>query len=152
MNDTPQQWFGLARTIMQATPFFAALGAEFVAFADGLARAKLAYGPHLVGDPDTGVVHGGVMTTVLDHVGGAAVLTALEVPMAIATLDLRIDYMKPAEPGADILAEARCIRVAHDIAFVRGSAYQADPGDPIALCTGAFMLSRMATMLLPAEG
>ncbi len=81
------------------------------------------------------MIHGGVITTLLDHIGGAAVMASLVAPLPIATLDLRIDYMKPAAPQADIFVEARCVKVTHEIAFVRGSAYQGDADDPIALCT-----------------
>ena len=61
---------------------------------------------------------------------------------AIATLDLRIDYMKPAEPHCDIFIEAECLKVTHEIAFTRGIAYQDSREAPIALSTGAFMLIR----------
>jgi uncharacterized protein (TIGR00369 family) len=106
------------------------------------AMARLPYGPHLVGDPETGVVHGGVITGLLDQTSGGAVMGALREPMPIATLDLRIDYMKPATPGQAIIAECQCVKVTHEIAFVRGSAYHSDPADPIALCTGSFILMR----------
>jgi uncharacterized protein (TIGR00369 family) len=149
-TSTEPAWFGFARQVMQATPFFAEIGAQFLDFGGGVARARLPYDARLVGDPDTGVLHGGAITAVLDHIGGGAVLTALADPAAIATLDLRIDYMKPADPHVEILAEAHCVRVSHEIAFVRGSAYQADPEKPLALFTAAFMLIRGA-LAFPVE-
>jgi acyl-coenzyme A thioesterase PaaI-like protein len=69
-------------------------------------------------------------------------MVKLREPMPIATLDLRIDYMRPAKPHQDIIAECECVRVTHEVAFVRGTAHQGDATDPIALCTGAFMLIR----------
>lgn len=152
MSETTPAWAGHARKMMDKTPFFAAIGGEMLETGNGAARARVPYGQHLVGDPDSGVVHGGVITAVLDHACGAAVMSALRAPMPIATLDLRIDYMKPAAPEADIFVETRCVKVTHEIAFVRGSAYQADPEAPIALCTGAFMLIGAAAMPFPAEG
>jgi acyl-coenzyme A thioesterase PaaI-like protein len=59
---------------------------------------------------------------------------------AIATLDLRIDYMKPATPERDIFAYAECFKVTKNIAFVRGLAYHTDRNDPIATCAATFML------------
>jgi acyl-coenzyme A thioesterase PaaI-like protein len=59
----------------------------------------------------------------------------------IATLDLRIDYMKPATPGRDLLARAECYKVTRNVAFVRGVAYHDDPSDPIATTVATFMLS-----------
>lgn len=144
MADIPENWRERARNAIGLTPFLASIGGEILEMRGGAARARIPYGPTLVGDPDTGVVHGGVVTALLDHMGGAAVMSALQQPMPIATLDLRIDYMKPAAAGADIFAEARCLKVTHEVAFVRGSAYQADPNDPIAICTATFMITRGA--------
>ncbi|MGH6872589.1 MAG: PaaI family thioesterase [Rhizomicrobium sp.] len=127
---------------MNLTPYLAGIGGEMIELSAARARVRLPYGPHLVGDPETGIVHGGVVTGILDHTSGMAVFGKLRQPMPIATLDLRIDYMKPATPGEAIIAEATCLKVTHDIAFVRGAAYHADPADAIALCTGTFILIR----------
>ena len=60
--------------------------------------------------------------------------------MLIATLDLRIDYLKPATPGRDVVARAHCYKLTRDIAFVRGVAFHDDEADPIATSAGTFML------------
>jgi len=80
----------------------------------------------------------------LDHASGQAVYAALDVPEAVATLDLRIDYMRRAEPGRDLFVEAHCYRVTHAIAFVRAVAYDADKDDPVATAQAAFMLNASA--------
>lgn len=118
------------------------MGGEVVQVSREGARSRLPYSQKLIGDPDTGVVHGGVITGLLDHTCGMSVMGALREPIPIATLDLRIDYMKPAVPGEEIIAEAHCLKVGHDVAFVRGSAYQKNANDPVAICTGTFMLMR----------
>ncbi len=125
-----------------STAFFVSLGAEVLEMGKGQARSRLPYAPHLVGDPDTGVVHGGVITAMLDQTCGMAVFSALKEIVPFATLDLRIDYMKPAEPHADIFIQAECLKVTHEVAFTRGIAFQVSPDQPIALSTGAFMLIR----------
>jgi uncharacterized protein (TIGR00369 family) len=142
MTDTPPPWLKLAQSHMNQTAFFAHLGGEVVGFGPGKATMRMPYGPHLVGNPDTGVVHGGVITALLDHTSGAAVMAALNEPISIVTLDLRIDYMKPAAPHEAITAEVTCLKVTREVAFVRGSAYQSSPENIIAICTGAFMLMR----------
>ncbi len=86
------------------------------------------------------MVHGGVITAMLDQACGMAIGSALDTPMAMATLDLRIDYMKPATPGADILIESECLKITHEIAFARARAYHTALEDPIAIATGTFML------------
>ncbi|WP_373852867.1 PaaI family thioesterase [Brevundimonas abyssalis] len=73
----------------------------------------------------------------LDHVGGLAVWVALGEFRPIATLDLRVDYMRAAEPGRDLLARARCYRLTHSIGFVRAFAYESDPDDPVAAAQAA---------------
>jgi uncharacterized protein (TIGR00369 family) len=94
-----------------------------------------------VGNPATGVLHGGAITSLMDACCGAAVFMKLARPTPIATLDLRIDYLQPATPGLDVLARCECFRVSRNVAFVRGIAHHDDPGEPIAAAAGAFMLS-----------
>lgn len=127
---------------MGGTALVQSLGGEVLEIAKGRGRMRLPYAPHLVGDPDTGVVHGGVITAMLDQTCGIAVGSALNEIMPFATLDLRIDYMKPATPHADIFVEAECLKITHEVAFTRGIAYQTSPDEPIALSTGTFMLIR----------
>jgi uncharacterized protein (TIGR00369 family) len=151
MAEPPPNWVKQAARLMGLTPYIEGIGGEVLEIGREHALARLPYGPHLVGDPDSGVVHGGVITGLLDHTSGMAVMGALREPMPIATLDLRIDYMKPATPGEAIVAECHCVKVTHEIAFVRGSAYHGDASDPIALCTGAFILMRGAPSQIPAK-
>ncbi len=141
-SDAPPEWLKHASRLMGQTPFLASIDGEILEVGHKRALTRVPYGPKLIGDPDTGVVHGGVITGLLDHTSGMAVMGVLREPMPIATLDLRIDYMKPAIPGEDIIAECHCLKVGHDVAFVRGAAYQKDARDPVAICTGTFMLMR----------
>ena len=85
--------------------------------APGEAWSSLPYRPVFVGDTATGVLHGGVVTAMLDESCGMAVQLALDGTRAIATLDLRIDYQKPATPGLSIKAHSVCYRVTRSIAF-----------------------------------
>src|SRR5690606_33514114 len=106
------------------------------------ARAELLlpYHPRLIGNPETGVLHGGAISALMDATCGAAVFQALKQPLTIATLDLRIDYLKPAAPGRDVIARAHCYKVTRHVGFVRGVAFLDDEDDPIATCSGTFML------------
>ena len=120
-----------------------ALGIELVSLEPELVL-KAPYRAELVGDPDTGVIAGGVVTTLLDSACGWATAAALKEPTSIATLDLRIDYMRPAEPGRDIFATAHCYKLTRSVAFVRALAYDVDPSDPVAAAQAAFMLDANA--------
>src|SRR5215472_14197711 len=117
-------------------------------FAPGEAWSRLPYRPVFVGDTETGVLHGGVVTAMLDESCGMAVQLALDGTRAIATLDLRIDYQRPATPGLDISAHALCYRVTRSIAFVRATAYQDSEGDPVATATACFMIGANRTNML----
>ncbi len=112
------------------------------------AWSSLPYSPVFVGDTRTGVLHGGVVTAMLDESCGMAVQLALDGNSAIATLDLRIDYQKPATPGLDIRAHAICTRVTRTIAFVRATAYQESEDDPVATATACFMIGANRTNML----
>jgi len=113
--------------------------------APGEAWASLPYRPVFVGDTETGVLHGGVVTALLDESCGMAVQLALDGTRAIATLDLRIDYQKPATPGLDIKAHSHCYRVTRSIAFVRSTAYQESESEPVATATACFMIGANRT-------
>jgi uncharacterized protein (TIGR00369 family) len=116
--------------------------------APGEAWSSLPYRPVFVGDTATGVLHGGVVTAMLDESCGMAVQLALDGTSAIATLDLRIDYQKPATPGLDIKAHSVCYRVTRSIAFVRATAYQESEDDPVATATACFMIGANRTNML----
>ena len=134
-----------ANLITTNPPFGLSLGFEFLDSTDGRLRMRTPYAEHLVGDPDTGVIHGGVITAMLDNACGRAVHLARvsagrDEEGAIATLDLRIDYMSSAEPGKDLYGEAHCYRLTHNVAFVRATAYTESVDKPVASAVGAFML------------
>jgi uncharacterized protein (TIGR00369 family) len=111
--------------------------------------AELPWDERLVGHPDLGIIHGGAATTLLDAAGGAAVYMKLKSPMPIATLDLRIDYLKPASGKGPIRARAECIKVTKNVAFVRASAYQDDPNEALALASATYMISTKGQAVIP---
>ncbi len=133
-----------------AAPHTLALGFDFVRLEqDGAVVLRAPYREAFIGDPATGVLAGGLATALLDHVGGLSVWTALKTYAPIATLDMRVDYMRPAEPGLDLMAQARCYRLTRSIAFVRGLAHDGDPDDPVATMQAAYILSDPAPKAEP---
>ena len=116
--------------------------------APGEVWTSLEYRPVFVGDTETGVIHGGVVTAMLDETCGMAVQLALDGTRSIATLDLRIDYQKPATPGLAIRAHSVCYRVTRSIAFVRATAYQDTEDEPVATATACFMVGANRTNML----
>lgn len=132
----------IARQFIQALPFSRALGMQLTDLGPGTATIRMPWDAHLVGDPATGVLHGGAISALMDTASGASVMSHPAAPVSTATLDLRIDYMRPASPGQTITARAECHHVTRSVAFVRVVAVDDDADRPVAMGTGAFTLDR----------
>lgn len=131
-----------ARQFMEAIPHSRTLGMTLTRLDKGVAEVTMPYDEKLVGDPETGVIHGGAVSALMDTCSGAAVMSHPNSPMGTATIDLRIDYMRAATPGQAILARAECYHVTRSVAFVRATAYDDDRDNPVATATGAFTVER----------
>jgi len=142
--DSGQDPLSRVRAMIQFTPQAVALGIEITQLEPARVWGRVPYRADLVGDPDTGVIAGGVLTTFLDTLCGMAAVAAMETPTTVATIDLRIDYMRPAEPGRDVLAEAHCYKLGRNVAFVRAVAYEDEAHNPIAHAASAFMVNSSA--------
>ena len=123
-------------------PHTEAIGVVVESTTDNKCITRLPYADHLIGDPDTGTIHGGAITAMLDNASGWAIRcnSAIDAESSMATLDLRIEYMRPAEPGVDLIAVAEAHKITRSIAFVRAFAHQGDPADPVASSSATFML------------
>ncbi|TMQ24229.1 MAG: PaaI family thioesterase [Deltaproteobacteria bacterium] len=131
----------LTSAFSRVVPHNQALGIRVIKVSATEALFELPYDAKLVGNPDTGTLHGGAITALLDGCSGAAVFASLTELVPIATLDLRIDYLKPAAPGKSVIGKATCYKMTRNVAFTRAVAYQDDPEDVIAHSVGTFMLS-----------
>ncbi|MFT4792669.1 MAG: hypothetical protein ACJAVR_000094 [Paracoccaceae bacterium] len=141
----------IGQQFIGAIPHTRALGMEFLSINAGVASMRVPYDERLIGDPKTGVLHGGVITALLDSCSGAAVLSHPSGVTGTATIDLRIDYMRPARPGRAVTCRATCYRVTRSVAFVRGEAWDEDEGDLIATCAAAFTVDRRAGIVADAK-
>jgi len=135
----------VAAQFISFLPFAKALDMKVDSIGAGEATISMPYDERLIGDPETGVIHGGAVSALMDTCGGAAVMSHPSVPDATATLDLRIDYMRPATPGQAITAQATCYHVTRTIAFVRAVATDEDSDRPVATATGAFTVMSKAS-------
>lgn len=128
------------QSILEKLPHIQALGLTAIELNRGSCLFEVQYGPHLVGNLESGVIHGGVITTLMDSAGGAAAFTVVPTGATVATLDLRIDYLKQAQPEKSIRGYAECYRQTQHVVFVKGHAYHDSPDDPIAHFVASFMV------------
>jgi len=132
---------------MLMAPHADALGLSLVSIEKGRGVMAAPWREELVGDPETDVIASGVVTALIDHTCGLAINSAIGAPMPIATLDLRIDYLRPAAPRTGVTAEAHAYRLTRTIGFVRAEAWDVDRGDLVATAQAAFMLNTRAQPL-----
>lgn len=102
-------------------------------------RAALAWRADFLGDPIAGLWHTAVGISAADSSCGLAVFLALPGMESIATLDLRMDYLRPAVAGYDLQVEAECYHITRCVAFARATLHQGQRERPVSLCTAAFM-------------
>lgn len=132
----------LARQFIEAIPHARALGLEMVEIEAGKAVISMPWDEKLIGDPKTGVIHGGAVSALLDTCCGAAVMSHPTQPGQTATIDLRIDYMRAATPGQTLVATAECYHVTRSVAFVRATAVDDRTDVPVASASGSFTAER----------
>ena len=118
----PDDHARIAQQFIEAIPHARALGMRVEEIGAGRATISMPWAEHLVGDPRTGVIHGGVVSALMDTCCGAAVMAHPTNPRSTATIDLRIDYMRAATPGQRITARAECYHMTRSVAFLRAVA------------------------------
>ncbi|MFW2588158.1 PaaI family thioesterase [Sagittula sp. SSi028] len=128
----------IAKQFIENIPHSRALGMTITNIGDGTAEITMPYDTRFIGDPETGVIHGGAVSALMDTCSGAAVMSHPRAPAGTATINLRIDYMRPATPGQTITARAECYHITRSVAFIRATALDEDTDRPVATATGAF--------------
>lgn len=129
-------FFKLARAVGHGR----ALGIDLVSAGDDGVELALPWREELVGVPETGVLASGAIVSLLDTCGGTAVWQALGHFQPLATIDLRLDYYRPANRGETVVAHCRCDKITSQIAFVTGIAHVGDAARPVARAAGTYML------------
>ena len=131
----------LTRAFHTFVPLNRAMGMELVTVGEGTATMSLPWDERWLGDPAEGLVHGGVLSTLLDATCGLAAFMALREPAIVATLDLRVDHLRAAEPERALVASAETVRATRQVLFVRGVAHHGDPAAPVAVATATFAVT-----------
>ena len=132
----PARFFELARQVGHGR----ALGMEFGDSGDNWTELTLPWREELVGVPESGILASGAIVSLIDTASGTAVWAALGKFIPLVTIDLRIDYLRPAFRGESITARCECTKLTRRVAFTRGTAHAGDPAKPIAYSAGTFMI------------
>jgi uncharacterized protein (TIGR00369 family) len=148
-SQSPDPRLEAATRFTRGIPHNRDLGMEVVAVGKGSGRMRLPVSEKLVGDPHRNLVFTSVLYSLADSASGLAVGSAIPPREVIATLDLRIDYLRAVPADRDIEAEATCYRLTKQIAFTRCVIHQGNPDDPCAIAVGTFM--RASTPARPAK-
>ncbi|MES2096712.1 MAG: PaaI family thioesterase [Pseudomonadota bacterium] len=116
-----------------------ALGIQYHAHGANWTELALPYSEKLIGNVASGVIASGPILSLMDMATSLGVWMRAGAFVAHATLDLRVDYLRPATPGKTVFGRGECYRLTRSIAFVRGQAHDGDPDDPLAHVAGTFM-------------
>lgn len=128
-----------AQKFIRAIPHSNALGMQIISADQGEVKMQMPYDEKFIGDPATRVIHGGAVFALLDTCCGAAVMTHPASQGSTATIDLRVDYMRPASPDQVITATATCYNITRTVAFVRAVATDERTDKPVAMASGTFV-------------
>lgn len=115
------------------------LGMRYHAHGPDWIELELPYSKDLIGDTSSGVIASGPIVTLMDMAASLAIWRKRGRFVPQATLDLRVDYLRPARPGHAVIGHGECYALKRAISFVRGVAHDGDPDDPIANVAGTFM-------------
>jgi len=137
----------VSKIISEHVPFNKVLGVEVASADPDKPQLRFAMRPELIGNARRGILHGGVISAVLDVTGGFAIMLALhkEPPPGeklefpnIGTIDLRVDYLRPGR-GKHFIATGRVVRLGNRIA-VTHMELENDEGELIATGGAAYVV------------
>ena len=118
-----------------------ALGIAYRDHGEDWIELRLPYSADLVGMPESGILASGPIISLMDMATSLSIWIRLERFQPQVTLDMRVDYLRPAVPGRDVIGRGECYGVTRSIGFVRGVAHDGDPADPVAHVSATFMFT-----------
>ena len=130
----------------QTQGHFSALGIDMIGCGEGWAEMSLTPKPELIGDPISGALHTGPITTLLDSALGIAASVSLPKMGFAPTIDLRVDHLRKANAREVLVARGEVVRITRNVLFSKGSVTQG--GIEIASAVGNFV--RLSDEMLAA--
>jgi uncharacterized protein (TIGR00369 family) len=116
------------------SPFLDMVGVELEAIGDGHVRYSLKLEEKHT-NPN-GVMHGGVLTSMMDEAAGHAIVTVRGIEIMAtaphATVEMNVSFISGARPGDEIVVESRVLKVGRSVAFAEAEARRRGNNDLIA--------------------
>ena len=128
-----------ARDLFEQWGFSGHVGLNYHAHGPDWCELFLEWRPALTVDADQAILASGPVITLMDLAGGAACWTRMGEFVPLATIDLRVDYLRPSPKGARVYGFAECYHLTRRVAFVRGVAHNGDRDDPLAFVAATFI-------------
>lgn len=146
-----EEFFTLLGRMAMAIPHSRRIGLQAVSMGVNQGTMRIPFRDEFISNTNRNRVHSGIVTTLLDTLCGFVAISAFPPGTSVATLDLRIDHLRPIEGGQAIFAEAECYNVSDSVAYVRGMAYLEDKREPLASSMATFMVNGEMDMDLVAK-
>lgn len=128
--------------MFENTYFVQHLGMHFLKVEPGFVVMELPFQESLIGNPVIPALHGGAISSLVDTVGGACIWSKLALEDRVATLDLRVDYLRPGRPES-LLAQGRLVRLGNRVGISDLKAYHPRAEDrPVALARAVYNIRR----------
>jgi len=118
-----------------------AIGIAYHDHGDDWVELSLPYDERLIGMPDSGIIASGPIISLMDMATSIAIWVRIGRFRHQATLDMRVDYLRPATPGRTLFGRGECYAVTRSVGFVRGTAHDGNAADPVAHVGGTFMFT-----------
>lgn len=128
----------LIRMFEVEIPFNKLLGMRVDHLGQGTCRIRIPPTPRHTGNFVLPALHGGVLSALADAAGGLAVFTRLADDLSCATLDLRIDYLRPGRVDQELVAHAEVVRLGNRVGVVNVDLHQPSASGPIAQVRAAY--------------
>ena len=128
-----------ARALFEQWGFSGHVGLKYHAHGPDWVELAVDWRPELTVDTDQSLLASGPVITLMDLAGGAACWTRMGEFVPLATIDLRVDYLRPSPKGARVYGFAECYHLTRRVAFVRGVAHNGDRDDPLAFVAATFI-------------
>jgi uncharacterized protein (TIGR00369 family) len=152
LADEAELLASIRASFVERMPFNKILGIEVLSLHHDQPELRFDMRPELVGNYTRNILHGGVISSVLDVTGGLVaflgvkqklkgkpVVEVLERFARIGTIDLRIDYLRPGD-GKWFLARGFPLRTGNKVAVTRMELFN-DQEALIAVGTAAYTVS-----------